>query len=278
MDKNKFTDLINNLKKLNKPFLIAHRGLSSMAPDNSIEAIRLACAKKYCDGVEFDIQETSDHHLIVRHNRSIVIEGKRAWIKDVPFAKLRLYESKSSVPQFEDLLEILKGNNKLIDIEIKTPGVAKKIINICRENKIYDRVIFSSLYFDIHKEIESIDKNAARILGYPKDRGKDLAQQKYLLPVVNLVIKYMRLRLKTKIKVMMKQSNTNLISLYHKVISKEVVDRIHKNNGLCIGVTISLHGDMDAKESEKVMMQMLEDGVDAIKTDYPQLRPKKVSD
>jgi glycerophosphoryl diester phosphodiesterase len=47
--------------------VIAHRGFSAVAPENTLPAMA-AAAKAHADMVEFDVQRTSDGHLIVVHD------------------------------------------------------------------------------------------------------------------------------------------------------------------------------------------------------------------
>lgn len=49
------------------PFIVAHRGDSAIAPENTLPAMR-AAARVHADMVEFDVQRTSDGHLIVVHD------------------------------------------------------------------------------------------------------------------------------------------------------------------------------------------------------------------
>lgn len=50
-----------------QPEIIAHRGASYLAPENTLSAFRLAKAMG-ADGVEFDIQMTKDEKLLVHHD------------------------------------------------------------------------------------------------------------------------------------------------------------------------------------------------------------------
>jgi len=51
--------------------IYAHRGFSSMYPENSIESIIEATKYDYIDGIEFDIRMTKDEHFVLVHNRDI---------------------------------------------------------------------------------------------------------------------------------------------------------------------------------------------------------------
>ena len=48
----------------------AHRGASAYAPENTLEAFRLAAEQK-ADGVELDVQLSKDGELVVIHDETI---------------------------------------------------------------------------------------------------------------------------------------------------------------------------------------------------------------
>ena len=50
--------------------IFGHRGASGYAPENTIEAFRLA-AEMGADGVELDVQMTRDGELVVAHDETI---------------------------------------------------------------------------------------------------------------------------------------------------------------------------------------------------------------
>jgi glycerophosphoryl diester phosphodiesterase len=58
------------VRTLGRPAVIAHRGASQRAPENSLAALRLA-AELGADGVEFDVQASADGQLVVFHDRSL---------------------------------------------------------------------------------------------------------------------------------------------------------------------------------------------------------------
>lgn len=51
--------------------IYAHRGFSSMYPENSIEAIIEATKHDYIDGIEIDIRMTKDEKFVLVHNKDI---------------------------------------------------------------------------------------------------------------------------------------------------------------------------------------------------------------
>lgn len=55
---------------LNAPLVIAHRGASLIAPENTLLAFRLA-AELGADAIEFDAKLTADGHVVIHHDRTL---------------------------------------------------------------------------------------------------------------------------------------------------------------------------------------------------------------
>ena len=53
-----------------RPWLVAHRGASAYAPENTVPAFRLA-ADQGADFVEFDLQLTKDRQIVCLHDNSL---------------------------------------------------------------------------------------------------------------------------------------------------------------------------------------------------------------
>ena len=62
--------LSNLVRHLGRPAVIAHRGASCRAPENSLAALRIA-SELGADGVEFDVQACEGGDLVVFHDRSL---------------------------------------------------------------------------------------------------------------------------------------------------------------------------------------------------------------
>lgn len=105
------------------PLIIAHRGDSSRALENSLEAFRLALAVPV-DMIEFDLRMSRDGVLYVMHDketgrtadRNINIE--RATSREIAGVRLRNGEP---VPTLDDVLRLVAGRAG-INIEIKSDG------------------------------------------------------------------------------------------------------------------------------------------------------------
>jgi len=57
-------------RRLGRPVVIAHRGASRRAPENSLAALRIA-SELGADGVEFDVQACAGGELVVFHDQSL---------------------------------------------------------------------------------------------------------------------------------------------------------------------------------------------------------------
>ena len=72
-----------------RPLIIAHRGASHLAPENTLTSFRLAKTLG-ADGFECDVQLTKDRHLVVAHDYFTDLKaGVHGNIPDMTFDELR---------------------------------------------------------------------------------------------------------------------------------------------------------------------------------------------
>ena len=73
-------------KIVNDDFLVsAHRGLSSLAIENTREAISFAREKEYIDFIEIDVRLTKDGKLILSHDNDLLVNGKHVRISNLTY-------------------------------------------------------------------------------------------------------------------------------------------------------------------------------------------------
>jgi len=136
--------------------IIAHRGASSITPENTLKAFKKAI-ELGADGIEFDVHETKDREIVITHDDDIKrITGKSGSIKDLTLKELKSFNfgEGEKIPTLQELLELVKSKIWL-NCEIKVEGVISKLIKIFKENNITDSVIVSSF---IHSELLKIQK------------------------------------------------------------------------------------------------------------------------
>lgn len=141
----------------NYPLIIAHRGASALAHENTMAAFRLA-KQLGADGIELDVMLSADQKLVVHHDNSVnrTTEGKgkvaeMTWdeLKDLDagskFGEAFLNEP---LPLLEQVFEEL-GGKFLINVELKNYATPKDqlteiVIDLIKKMGLEESVILSS--------------------------------------------------------------------------------------------------------------------------------------
>ncbi len=151
--------------------IIAHRGVSAYAPENTLSAFRLA-VKLGADGIELDVQRTKDGVLVVCHDQFVdrTTNGTGAF-SDLTWDEIRhlyVYDKsrKSSViehvPTLRDVLAILP-NRYLVNIEVKTspspyPNIEQQLTEELQKYGRHLDLIVSSFNHHSVLAMQSADK------------------------------------------------------------------------------------------------------------------------
>lgn len=91
-----------------RPTVIAHRGVSSRAIENSMRAFRLAVENPWgrCDAVELDIHNTSDGEFVVHHD-SVLRSGRDISTLESREVRAELLADGSRIPTLSEALTAL---------------------------------------------------------------------------------------------------------------------------------------------------------------------------
>lgn len=152
-----------------RPIIIAHRGDSSRAVENSLEAIRLAMSVP-SDMIEIDIRRSRDNHLYLMHDKKT---GRTA-DKDIDIevsgsdeiSMLRL-KNGEAVPSLQDALAVIDGRVGL-NIEIKSDGAGGLAAAVVKGAGYTGQVLFSSFKESEITEVRRIMPNAPTALIFEK--------------------------------------------------------------------------------------------------------------
>lgn len=142
------TDIIN----------FAHRGAAGHYPENTMLAFAKAL-EMGATGIETDVQMTRDRQLVLIHDETLQrTAGTSEWVKDLTLAEIKQREVGSwfhedfageRIPALEELLDLVRGTDTIVNIELKTgvvlyPGIEQKVVDAVRHYGLSERVIISS--------------------------------------------------------------------------------------------------------------------------------------
>jgi len=127
---------------MDKILLIAHRGASAYAPENTLESFKKAILMK-TKAIECDVRLSKDEKIVVMHDETIdrTTRGK-GFVKDLTAEELK----KFNVPELQEVFDLIKEKDVLLLIEIKEGGTEKKVLSMIKDNKFENRAIIVSFY------------------------------------------------------------------------------------------------------------------------------------
>lgn len=109
-----------------KQLIIAHRGASSLARENTLEAFQKAIDLR-ADMIEFDVRRTRDSRYLIHHDPHIA--GKS--LNKIDFRQVREIARSLGfyIPELEEVLALARGRVAL-DIELKEEGYERDIVRL----------------------------------------------------------------------------------------------------------------------------------------------------
>ena len=155
---------------MRKSLVIAHRGASGYAPENTIAAINKALDMK-ADGIEIDVHLSKDGHLVVCHDEKLGrTSNGSGYVKDYTLEELKKLDfgswyssdyANERIPTLEEVLCLLRDKNVLLHIEVKNnviiyEEIEKALVNLVRKYEMVEKVIISSFNHYCVKEIKSL--------------------------------------------------------------------------------------------------------------------------
>ena len=148
--------------------VIAHRGASAIAPENTLASFRLA-AEQHTDFIELDVQESADGQVLVVHDSDLMKVGRnpaKIWSADA--ATLRAVDigsfkdprySAERLPTLAEALAVCKGRCRVI-VELKSYGhdqqLEQRVATIVEEAGMADACIFMSLDLDMVRKMKAL--------------------------------------------------------------------------------------------------------------------------
>lgn len=224
-------------------FVVAHRGASALAFENTITAFRLA-EKLGADAVELDVHLSKDGRLVVVHDPDLKrIAGVEKQISEMTYNEI----SQVRLPGNEripDLETVIREVRIPLVIEIKTPKAVPALIETFEEHpECVSRCQVISFFHGALRELRARLPDlalGALLVGFPVDPAA-----------------------------VVRAAGANILSLNHEGLWKEYVDECHRNG---VGVGVWTVND------EQTIRRMVYFGVDYITSDRPDLVLKLLSE
>ena len=154
------------------PMIMAHRGFSAKAPENTLPAFQMCIDGGY-SAAELDVQLTKDGTVIVLHDDNLKRTtglDKNVW--EVTYDEIRdldngsFFSSEYAGTRIPTLDEVIKlagsGKEKLfLNIEIKRnghdDGIIEKVVDIIKQNDYLDNCDVTSQDYHTLEEVREID-------------------------------------------------------------------------------------------------------------------------
>jgi len=140
---------------VSQPLIIAHRGASAVAPENTMAAFEAAISAG-ADGIEFDVRLSRDAVPVIIHDETLHrTHGVRPRVADLSATQLNKFD----VPSLAQLFELFASNELLLYLEMKGQEIqlAEKCCRLVKQYRLKERVIFECFEHSALQTIKNID-------------------------------------------------------------------------------------------------------------------------
>ena len=140
--------------------IYAHRGFASVAPENTLEAVRTAVPRAH--GLEVDVRRCGSGELVCVHDANLErLTGSPDRVDETDWDRLRecaVADSDSTVARLDDVLGALPSGYPVV-VELKTRGLAPDVLAAVDRHDVDAQ--FSSFDPGALEEVRSLDGDAS---------------------------------------------------------------------------------------------------------------------
>lgn len=170
--------------------IIAHRGFSSIAPENTLVAFQKAI-ESGAEYFELDIHRSKDNALMVIHDATVdrtssnskkgtIAQMSLAEIEKVQVGYLEKFGNTfvhEKIPTLREALELAKGKIKVC-LEIKALGVEQQMLTLVEELDMLDEVIVFSFHYEAIAKVRQLNREIPTLylIGNPDHLTADYAK------------------------------------------------------------------------------------------------------
>ena len=162
------------LNTLPKPAIIAHRGASAHAPENTLAAFELA-REQGADAIELDVKLSVDGIPIIMHDPTVdrTTNGSGT-VADLGLDTLQKMDAGGGqpIPTLAQVFDAV-GRDLFINIELtnystRDDDLVDRVVEVVKEHEMQDRVLFSSfLAKNLKRAVELLPRTPRGLLALP---------------------------------------------------------------------------------------------------------------
>lgn len=125
--------------------VIAHRGASAYAPENTMPAFALA-AEQGADMIELDVQRSADGVLVVFHDATTERwDGRRTPVGALSLDELRRISiGDARIATLAEVCAFARERGLWMNVELKALGIGAQVARLLREERAEDLTLISS--------------------------------------------------------------------------------------------------------------------------------------
>lgn len=213
-----------------RPLVVAHRGASAEAPENSREAFAAAVAAG-ADLVELDVT----HGLVVAH--------------DAGTPGLHLFQA----------LELLAPHAIGVHVDLKHPGDEPAVLDALDRYGVRERALLSTAFPRVSRVLAALAPDVPRAIGYPRDR---IGAARFGWPAVvtRPGAAALRAAMPARIPLLVASTRATVLALHHTLCSPAAIAAAHRRDVPVFVWTVN--------DPER-MLRFASWGVDAVVSDDP---------
>jgi len=189
--------------RMNNPLIIAHRGCSSEAPENTLSAFKLAL-EQGCDAIELDVHLSGDGHIIVCHDDTLYrTSDGSGFIYQMTVQEIKQVDAGSwfnpryageRIPLLREVFELVPPS---IMINVEAKGLhgdegERRLLQLLREMNRVHSVVISSFDHEMLKRLKQREPEVRIGLLYEHDSHHEL-EERIGVPVYSLHPQYLNI-------------------------------------------------------------------------------------
>lgn len=154
-----------------KPKIVAHRGASAYAPENTMAAFSLAL-EIGAEEIELDVNQSADGEVVVIHDETLErTTTQRGRVRERPWSELRKLDAGGwfddrfrgeRIPSLRQVLQWARQRRTRVWIEIKDADPAR-VRQVIEEERMTDHVVVFSMYIQVMRALKDFPVQRALV-------------------------------------------------------------------------------------------------------------------